>query len=94
LLLHIVLVPLFVAGNAGLIFGMVEGSWSWIIVSALTMFASIGFQGLGHLTEGMRPAPFRDVGEALSRIVLEQWITFPRFVMSGGWLQALQEKEP
>lgn len=92
LLLHLVVVPLFVAANVGLIFGMLHGSWSWMLVSLVTMLVSFGMQGLGHLTEPVRPIPFGGLGETLSRIILEQWITFPRFVMSGGWLQALRRK--
>jgi hypothetical protein len=26
----------------------------------------------------------------VGRIFFEQWITFPRFVLSGGWLRALR----
>ena len=29
--------------------------------------------------------------QALSRIFLEQWVTFPRFVFSGGWWRALRQ---
>jgi hypothetical protein len=92
LLLHIVVVPLFVAANVGLIVGMLAGSWRWMLVSLLTMVVSFGLQGLGHRTEPVRPLPFRGIGEAVARILLEQWITFPRFVMSGGWLRAMQQK--
>jgi hypothetical protein len=28
------------------------------------------------------------VGNAISRIFLEQWVTFPRFVLSGAWMRA------
>jgi len=49
LLLHIVVVPLFLAGNLALVVGLVGGSF------------------------------------------LEQWINFPRFVLSGKWLRALRQ---
>ena len=45
LLLHLVVVPLFVAANVGLIFGMLQGSWSWMLVSLVTMFASSACRG-------------------------------------------------
>jgi hypothetical protein len=34
--------------------------------------------------------PFSGPGNALSRIFGEQFVTFPRFVLSGGWARALR----
>ena len=93
LLLHIVMVPLFVAGTVGAIFGIIVLSGSWFIVSSLTMVGTIIIEGLGHLTEPEKPAPFKNLIELFTRIFVEQWITFPKFVMSGGWLHALWQKQ-
>ena len=35
------------------------------------------------------PEPFAGPGQALARLFFEQWLTFPRFVLSGGWRRAL-----
>lgn len=90
LLLHIVLVPLFIAGNIAFVLGIVWLSWWLAPAGIVATFISIAAQGRGHKAEPNPPEPFTGVGNALSRIFLEQWITFPRFVLSGGWLRALR----
>jgi hypothetical protein len=90
LLLHIVLVPLFLAGNVALVVGVVRLDWIEAVVGAGCMAGSMVLQGRGHKGEPVPPVPFSGAGNALSRIFLEQWITFPRFVFSGGWWRALQ----
>ena len=57
------------------------------------MLLSIALQGRGHRSEFVPPEPFVGPGDAISRILLEQWITFPRFVLSGGWLRALRNSK-
>ena len=53
------------------------------------MAVSMILQGRGHKGEAVPPAPFSSPANALSRIFLEQWITFPRFVLTGAWWRAL-----
>ena len=91
LALHIVLVPLFVAGNVALIVGAIRLDWIEALVGAGCMFASIALQGRGHQGESVPPVPFSGPGNALARIFLEQWITFPRFVLTGAWWRSLQQ---
>ena len=91
LLMHIVLVPLFVAGSIALLVGVIRLDWIEAAVGAGCMFVSIGLQGRGHKNEPTPPVPFSGAGNALSRIFLEQWITFPRFVFAGGWWRALRQ---
>jgi len=90
LLMHIVLVPLFLLGNIAVLAGVIRLSWSVAIAGLGLMSASIALQGRGHRGEPEPPVPFSSPANALSRIFLEQWITFPRFVSSGGWLRALR----
>ena len=85
LLLHIVLVPLFLAGNLALVVGLIRLDWIEALVGAGCMGASIALQGKGHRGEPVPPVPFSSPVNALSRIFLEQWVTFPRFVLSGAW---------
>jgi len=92
LLLHIIFVPLFLASNIGLLLAVVQGSWLVAILAGVFMFFSIALQGRGHRIEPVPPEPFTGPGNALSRIFLEQWITFPRFVVSGGWARALGKR--
>ena len=92
LLIHIVVVPLFLAGNVGLIIGLVERSWVLGLTSLVIMSLSLALQGFGHSKEKVPPEPFTGFRNMVFRIFLEQWITFPRFVVSGGWLRALRQQ--
>ena len=89
LLMHIVLVPLFLAGNVALVVGALRLDWVETVVGAACMGVSIALQGKGHADEPVPPVPFSGPANALSRIFLEQWVTFPRFVLTGGWWRAL-----
>jgi len=91
LLLHIVLVPLFLAGNLALIVGAIRLSWMEALSGLALMGFSMGLQGRGHRGEAVPPVPFSDTRNAFARIFLEQWITFPRFVLTGGWRDALRQ---
>ena len=51
---------------------------------------SLILQGRGHRREPTPAEPFTGAGNALSRIVCEQLVTFPRFVFSGAWRRALR----
>jgi len=92
LLLHIILVPLFVVSSAALVVALVQRSWLAGIVAVVLMVFSIALQGRGHRKEPVPPEPFTSPSNAISRIFLEQWVTFPRFVFSGGWLRALRQR--
>lgn len=91
LLLHIVVVPLFLVGNVGLVVGLVRGSWAIAVGSVVAMAVSVALQGRGHKQEPTPSVPFSSAQNAVSRIFFEQWVTFPRFVLSGGWLRALRQ---
>jgi len=90
LLLHIVVVPLFLVANLALIVALVQRSWWFALFAFGVMVVSVALQGRGHRQEAVPPEPFTSGVNAVSRIFLEQWITFPRFVVSGGWLRAFQ----
>ena len=90
LLIHIVVVPLFVLGNVGLVVAFLETSAALGAVSLATMLVSVVLQGHGHKQEQLPPEAFTGPANAISRIFLEQWVTFPRFVLSGKWFRALR----
>jgi hypothetical protein len=90
LLLHVLVVPLFLAGNVAIAVGLVRLDWVEVLVGAASTFVSIAAQGRGHKGEPVPPVPFSGAGNALARIFLEQWITFPRFVITGAWSSALR----
>lgn len=92
LLMHIVLVPAFLIGNVALVYGAVRGSLVTAALGLGAMMVSMALQGRGHKGEQNPPVPFASPVEALSRIFLEQWVTFPRFVLTGGWRRALERR--
>ena len=92
LILHVVFVPLFLVSNLALLIALVEGRWLLALAAAALTFLSLVIQGRGHGSEPVPAAPFTGPLNALSRIFLEQWVTFPRFVLSGRWSRALRNR--
>jgi hypothetical protein len=92
LLLHIIFVPLFLAGNVALLVALAERRWLSVLGAAALTGLSLAVQGCGHSKEPVPPAPFTGPFNAMSRILREQWVTFPRFVLSGAWRQALRKR--
>jgi hypothetical protein len=90
LIIHIVAVPLFLVGNLALVVALLRASVLWSAMGLACMVLAIGLQGRGHKLEKNPPEPFSGMGNAAARIFLEQWVTFPRFVLSGGWIRALR----
>ena len=84
LLMHIVAVPLFLVGNIGLVVALFRGSVTVGVLWLVCMVVSVALQGRGHKMEENPPQPFKGLTNAAARVFLEQWITFPRFVLSGG----------
>ena len=90
LLVHIVAVPLFWLGTFALIAALWGGSFSLGVLGAASLLASLALQGRGHKVDENPPEPFTSPVDAVARILLEQWVTFPRFVLSGRWQRALR----
>ncbi len=89
LALHFVTAPLFVSGTlavAAAPIALATGRPAVALASALGglggAFAAVAAQGYGHRREAERPEPFAHAGELALRLLLEQWITFPRFALS------------
>jgi hypothetical protein len=72
---------------------LVLGAWmlslAWLVAAAAGMALSIGIQGRGHRLEPVPPEPFAGPVNFLGRLLFEQWVTFPRFVLSGAWRRNL-----
>lgn len=93
LLLHIIFVPLFLASNVVLLAALTERRWLLGLGAAAFTGLSLAIQEHGHGKEPVPAKPFTGPLNALSRIVLEQWVTFPRFVLSGAWGRALRTRQ-
>ena len=87
LLVHIVAVPLFQVGTGILAYAVIRVSGAAAGLAIACMVAALAAQGRGHKLERETPAPFDGAADFVSRFVAEQWVTFPRFVLSGGWHQ-------
>ncbi|HKS94787.1 MAG TPA: Mpo1-like protein [Terriglobia bacterium] len=95
LLIHIVAVPLFLVGTIALVLAVVQLSLFALAVAIGCIVVAVALQGRGHRLEAVPPEPFSGPFNFIARLFLEQWVTFPRFVLSGGWNAALREcREP
>jgi len=90
LLIHIVAVPLFQLATLLLIGALVGRSVTVAVIAVIAMVVALVLQGRGHRREAEAPTPFDGAADFVSRFVVEQWITFPRFVVSGAWSANLQ----
>jgi hypothetical protein len=86
LLLHLMTAPLFCAGTLAVV--AAPFTTAWMAVGALFMLAALVAQGRGHRGEANRPIPFRGPADFVARFFVEQWVTFPRFVLGGGFARA------
>jgi 2-hydroxy-palmitic acid dioxygenase Mpo1-like len=89
LLLHIVTVPLFQIGTLLLLCALFTFAGAAAAVGLVCMVGALAAQGRGHKMEPETPVPFDGAADFLSRFFAEQWVTFPRFVLSGGWYRNL-----
>jgi hypothetical protein len=93
LVIHVLTVPLFQWGTLLALFG-----WTWSLLTGLlglgAMVVAVAAQGRGHALEQNPPVPFASRGEAVARIFLEQWVNFPRFVVTGGFTRAWRGLSP
>lgn len=89
LVLHVATAPVFVAGTVAVAAAPFVSGWL-ALGGFAAMFVAMAAQGRGHRMEHAAPAPFRGPLDVVARIFAEQWITFPRYVLSGGLTRALR----
>ena len=58
------------------------------LASLLLCAFAVHAQSRGHAREGEKPIPFDGPLDVITRIVVEQWVTFPRFMLSGEFARA------
>jgi hypothetical protein len=84
LFLHLVAVPLFWLGLVLIgVFAAGAVGWGWAVAGLLLLPVSLALQGAGHKREKKPSVPFSSPGNAMARLVVEQLVTFPRYVVSG-----------
>ena len=91
LLLHIVAVPAFVGSAVALVASLATLNLVGAGVGLVGMAVAFAAQGFGHKREGEPPIPFEGPIDVATRVLVEQFVTFPRFVFSGGWWRALRK---
>lgn len=83
LVIHVLTVPLFQLGTVALGLGALA-AW-WLPLAGLgAMALAMAAQGRGHAGEPVPPVPFDGPADVVRRIFAEQWLTWPRFLLSGG----------
>lgn len=87
LVVHALTNPMFIAGNLALAAAPFASGWL-ALTGALMSVVAIAAQGRAHAREPVAPVPFDGPADAVARIFAEQWITFPRFVIDGGFARA------
>ncbi|WP_257456928.1 terminase [Archangium lipolyticum] len=87
LLVHALTVPLFQSGTVLLATSPFTSPWM-VLPGALAVVSALALQGRGHRLESEAPVPFRGPFDVVARLFVEQWVTFPRFVLSGGFARA------
>lgn len=88
LLLHAATAPLYLAGTVVLAASLLTLRPLGALAGVGLMAATMAAQKRGHGTESVTPKPFLGPGDLLVRLFVEQWVTFPRYVLSGGFGRA------
>ncbi len=91
LLIHLIAVPLFVAGHVLLIVGAIL-SWWLVAVALASILSSLILQGVGHSMERQQVPAFTGPRDFMRRLYAEQFCNFWRFLGSGQWYAHLRSR--
>ena len=92
LLIHMIAVPAFIAGVLATVTQVLQMRWGGALIALVVAIVAFALQGVGHRRERVAPEPFAGPSDFIARIFAEQFITFPRFVLSGKWAMNLAGK--
>lgn len=92
LILHLITAPVFVGAALASVAALVLQLWFYAAIAFGGMVAVIILQGIGHGRESERPEPFQSPLDFFARFFTENFFTFWRFVFSGQWAAALQNR--
>lgn len=95
LLIHIVTVPLVWIAAIQVIGALLlmltgVGGFTILVWAAILIAIALFAQSHGNSMEAVKPAPFGDWKGFAINAAAEQFVTFPRFVVTGQWLRNLQ----
>ena len=83
--IHFVAVPMFVGAALAATQLVLTAHFAVAALALAVMVLAFALQALGHRREKVAPIPFDGAGDFLARVLAEQFITFPRFVLSRGF---------
>ncbi|WP_095078644.1 Mpo1-like protein [Pseudomonas sp. Irchel s3h17] len=92
LVLHLIAVPLFILAFLLIVSGVFGLNLGNVAIGIVGLLAALGLQRHGHRLEAQASEPFSDRKDAVSRLLVEQFLTFPRFLFSGRWWRAWCER--
>ena len=91
---HAVAVPLFVVNTLLLAAAVVRVEPAAALCGLLGMAVAFAAQGAMHKREPTASIPFDGPVDVVTRIFTEQFVTFPRFVRTGGFARAWAAARP
>jgi hypothetical protein len=68
--------------------GILSSQGAWVGLGLMLYLGAMAAQGVAHSFEKKRPEPFLSPLDFVVRFTLENLITFPRFLLSGGFAKA------
>ncbi|SUD40265.1 Phage terminase, small subunit [Ectopseudomonas mendocina] len=92
LLLHLIAVPLFLLSLLLLLIGLWHMGFVPLVLAAIGLYGALCLQAQVHRLEQNQPPPFSGERDACKHQLLEQSVTFPRFLFSGGWWRAWRNR--
>jgi hypothetical protein len=87
LAIHLATAPLFLGGTVLAVIDLFIAP-GYVLVGFAAMIVAVALQLRGHKLERAAPLPFAGPADIVARLFVEQWVTFPRFVISGGFARA------
>lgn len=93
LILHLIAVPLFILASGVLLSALLQLRPLPLILSVFGLLAALALQAHGHRLEAKTQEPFSDTADAVQRLLLEQFFTFPRFLLNGGWWKSWKTRQ-
>jgi Protein of unknown function (DUF962) len=88
LLVHALTAPILIAATLTIVVSAIKLAWVPLVVGLAAFIGVMLAQKRGHALEASAPATFRGPMDVVVRIFVEQWVTFPRYVLSGSFARA------
>ena len=81
LMIHVCTVPLFWLGVLAIPVSIFSGQVRFLLATPILVLGALVAQGIGHKKEEKSPEPFLSPMDFVSRFLVEQLVTFPRWML-------------